>query len=184
MKRKPKAGTSKRAAETRLRLFVETYISNGRNATQAAIKTGYSAKTAGQQGARLLKDVKVQELLQTRQEAIANRLEITTERTLLERARLAYYDIGEIAKAGIAGPKDIAKLPEDLRRIITGWKWDKDGRFVLMFADKGEHLTALDKHLGLYDKDNAQKGKAEAEALREFFRSIYGPGNRLPIARQ
>jgi phage terminase small subunit len=52
-----KSGTSKAAAATRRRLFIETYLANGHNATQAAISAGYSAKTAGSQGQRLLKDV-------------------------------------------------------------------------------------------------------------------------------
>lgn len=156
VRKKPKAGTSKQAAERRRRVFVEAYISNFGNATEAAKSAGYSAKTSRQQGARLLSDVAVSKQIAGRQEALAKKLEISTERTLRERARLAYYDIGDIATAGVKRPADIAKLPEDLRQAIAGWKWDARGRFTLLMIDKNPHLTALDKHLGIYERDNEQ----------------------------
>lgn len=46
-------------------LFVEAY--NG-NATEAALKAGYSPKTAESQGCRLLKNVKVAEAIRARQD--------------------------------------------------------------------------------------------------------------------
>lgn len=45
------------------------------NATQAAIRAGYSAKTAGQIGERLLKKVEVQALLSERMRAREKRTE-------------------------------------------------------------------------------------------------------------
>lgn len=62
------------------------------NATKAAKAAGYSAKTAGQQASRLLKNVKVQEYLQKKQVKVANKLEATHERTMLEIARIAFAD--------------------------------------------------------------------------------------------
>ena len=50
--------------------FVDAYLLDS-NATQAAIKVGYSAKTAHVQGCRLLKNVNVQAAVQAGQEAIA-----------------------------------------------------------------------------------------------------------------
>jgi phage terminase small subunit len=47
------------------RLFVEAYLANP-NATQSAIKAGYSEKTAYSQGQRLLKNVEIAKLLEKR----------------------------------------------------------------------------------------------------------------------
>lgn len=54
------------ALTTKQRAFVEAYLSNGFNATQAAITAGYSKKTAYSQGSRLLKNVEIQAALETR----------------------------------------------------------------------------------------------------------------------
>ncbi len=153
---KAKGGASQQSAQLRRRAFAEAYLSNSRNATQAAITAGLSPKSAGSAGERMLKHVEVQAILQVREREILAKLEISTERTLRERARLAYYDIGDLACAGIKSPDDIARLPVDIRQAVTGWKWDKDGRFMLQFADKNPHLTALERHQGLYRADNEQ----------------------------
>lgn len=137
-------------------LFVHEYLID-KNATQAAIRAGYSLKTAYSIGHENLTKPEIRARLQEAMEKLANSLEITAERTLRERARLAYFDIGEIARANPQKPEDIANLPRELRQAVAGWKWDKDGRFIVEFIDKSAHLTALDKHLGLYEKDNLQK---------------------------
>ena len=155
-KKRTKAGTSKRSAEQRKLDFVEAYLSNGGNATEAALAAGYSKSGAGKQGYRMSKDPYILSILDKRQAEVFDNLKITSERTLLERARLAYYDIGELAKAGIKGPADIASLPDEVRQAVTGWKWDSKGNFTLLFADKAPHLTAIDKYIGLYKADNEQ----------------------------
>lgn len=73
-KRRPakrvKAAASKSAAEQRRALFVEEYLANSGNATQAAIKAGYSKKTAKQQGSRLLTNVDVAAEVAKRRETV------------------------------------------------------------------------------------------------------------------
>lgn len=174
-KKKGKAGTSREAAEQKRLAFVEHYLANGSNASQAAIAAGYSAKTAGVTGAKMLKDPRVKLILEQRTAAIFDNLKITSERTLLERARLAYYDIGELAKAGIKGPADIANLPDEVRQAVTGWKWDVKGNFTLLFADKNPHLSAIDRYIGLYEKDNAQKVDPLADLLARVAGSGFKP---------
>lgn len=163
-----KAGTSKAAAEERRAQFVEAYISNGGNATDAAIQAGYSAKTADQQGSRLLKDVKVAAMLESRRAQVCTRLEISTERILQERARLAFFDVRKLFDSN-GGPVPIHELDDDSAAAIAGLEVveqfegsGEDRKFVgylkkYKLADKGASLTALEKHLGMYEKDNAQK---------------------------
>ncbi len=195
VKKKPKAGTSKRAAEARRRLFVEAYIANGCNATEAAIAAGYSAKTAYRTGADIIKEPQVQQMLRERQEALAKKYELTTEAVIEKLAKLVHADLRRPYNAD-GSLKPPSEWPDDVAAAVVGFEaieeftgTGRDRQFVgirkkVKMIEPTAALNLAMKHLGMFDKDNAQKGKAEAEALREFFRSIYGPGNRLPIARQ
>jgi len=58
--------------------FVEEYLVD-LNGTQAAIRAGYSAKTAKQQASRLLTNVDVQTAIKDRQEVRSERLDITVD---------------------------------------------------------------------------------------------------------
>ena len=69
--------------------FCEEYLIDS-NAKQAAIRTGYSKKTADVQGVRLLKNVNVKKYIESRKNKLADNLEITAERTLQEIADIAY----------------------------------------------------------------------------------------------
>ncbi|MCP1404437.1 terminase small subunit [Achromobacter insolitus] len=66
------------------------------NAKQAAIRAGYSPKTAESQGSRLLSNAKVAKAIQAGKEARAARTEITQDRVLQELARLAFFDIRQL----------------------------------------------------------------------------------------
>lgn len=56
--------------------FVKEYLIDS-NATQAAIRAGYSEKTANEQGSRLLANVSVRQAVDKGQEKKAEKLEIT-----------------------------------------------------------------------------------------------------------
>ncbi len=61
--------------------FVQEYLVD-LNATQAAIRAGYSAHTADVQGPRLLGNVGVAAAIQAAQTALSERLEVTAERVV------------------------------------------------------------------------------------------------------
>lgn len=76
-------------------LFVKEYLVD-LNATQAAIRAGYSKKTANEQGARLLANVSIQEALQEAMSKRAEKVEITAEQVLQRWIDIAYADPNEI----------------------------------------------------------------------------------------
>ena len=85
-------GLSAAATAQRKGEFVAAYLANGRNAHQAALSAGYSARSACSQGARLLSNANVRAQIDeanTKAAAIAG---LSVERTLREIARLAYAD--------------------------------------------------------------------------------------------
>ena len=61
--------------------FVDEYLVD-LNATQAAIRAGYSARTANEQGPRLLVNVGIATAIQTAQEARSQRLQLTQDDVL------------------------------------------------------------------------------------------------------
>lgn len=61
--------------------FARNYIANGGNATQAALKAGYSKKSAYSQGQRLLKDVEIKQILEKEQKKNIERFEYTIEQS-------------------------------------------------------------------------------------------------------
>ena len=63
--------------------FVDEYLVD-LNATQAAIRAGYSEKTAYSIGQRLLKNVEVQKMIANRMEERSKRTEITQDRVLTD----------------------------------------------------------------------------------------------------
>lgn len=79
--------------------FVAEYLID-LNATQPAIRAGYSEKTATEQGSRLLTNVKVQEAIAEGQNKTAEKLEITKERIVDELAKIAFADIRKAVRWG------------------------------------------------------------------------------------
>ena len=101
-------------------LFVREYLVD-RNATQAAIRAGYSEKSAHDQGSRLLKHVEVQAALRARGAEALARLEVTEERTMQELAAVAFSNIKDYLKWDKDGDlvvKDSADIPDALAAAI------------------------------------------------------------------
>jgi phage terminase small subunit len=77
--------------------FVMEYLKD-LNATQAAIRAGYSKKTASSQGERLLRNAKVQAAVTKGREKLAAKVEVTTERVLGGLLAEAMADDGPMCK--------------------------------------------------------------------------------------
>ncbi|KXB29266.1 hypothetical protein AT959_14925 [Dechloromonas denitrificans] len=142
--------------------FIQQYLVD-KNATQAAIRAGYSAKTASSAGERLLRNVEVCEAIERGMSDLAGRLGITAERVLLERSRLAFFDVRKLFRDD-GGPKPINELDDDTAAAIAGLEvaeiWEgsgEDRHFVgylkkYKLASKDPSLAALDKYFGLNEK--------------------------------
>jgi phage terminase small subunit len=68
------------------RLFIKEYLVD-LNATQAAIRAGYSVYTANEQGSRLLANVSIKSAIKEEMDKRAKRTEIDIDRVLLEYRR-------------------------------------------------------------------------------------------------
>lgn len=72
--------------------FCEEYLIDS-NATQAAIRAGYSEDTAGVIGHENLKKPYIKEYINVRQKELVDKLKLTQERILQEYSKIAFFDI-------------------------------------------------------------------------------------------
>ena len=159
------------------RQFVEEYILD-LNATAAARRAGYAAGSAKVRAAELMQTPEVQEAIQARMNARSERTEITADRTLSEIGYMAFYDPAEFV--AVSNPNDIKDLPEEVRRAIVGWSWDKLGNFVLKLASKTTALDMLAKHLSIYAPT---KVEATISVASKILEEIDGTSAGLPSDR-
>jgi phage terminase small subunit len=139
--------------------FVKEYLLE-QNATKAAIAAGYSEKTAGQQGHRLLKDAQIRAEIEQKNTEINQKLDLSVERIKLEIARLCYYDPAAFFKPD-GSPKAIADIDEDSRRAMVGFETAE------LFEGSGEKrdLAGYIKKFKLSDKGRALELAARVQKM-------------------
>lgn len=134
--------------------FVEEYLID-LNATQAAIRAGYSAKTANEQGARLLANVSVQDVVSRKMAERSKRTGISQDRIVLELARIAFMKMTDIVNAD--GEINTGATDDDLACIEsikykksesdTGYSEERE----VKVASKLKALELLGKHMGMWN---------------------------------
>ena len=157
--------------------FAEEYLVD-LNATQAAIRAGYSGKTAYSQGDRLLKDVEVRKLIDYAMSKRSERTQITAERVLQELARVAFFDPRRLLNAD-GSPRPINELDDDTAAVLAGmdiheeyFGSGEDRQFIgytkkVKVSDKVAALGLAMRHLGmLKDKLEVKNIDERAERLR------------------
>ena len=164
------------------------------NATQAAIRAGYSPKTAEQTASRLLRNVKVQEYIAKRQKELSRSTQITQERVIKELALIAFSNNADYARVvekkmqtevdgmlvdvlGEDGkpimyrtvePVLTDELTEEQKRALAVIKKGRDGLEVKSF-DKVRALELLGKHLGIFtEKIEANVNDTTRSELQEL----------------
>lgn len=142
--------------------FVSEYLID-LNATQAAIRAGYSERTARATGAENLTKPDIATAIAEAQEARAERLQIDADTVLQEIAKLAYVNMRDFIRLTPNGDAfiDLSDLTRDqaaaLAEITVEDFLDGRGddarevrRVKIKLADKKGSLELLGKHLGLF----------------------------------
>lgn len=112
------AESKKRKLTGNKKRFAEEFLID-RNAKQAAIRAGYSVKTAYSQGQRLKKDPLVKEYIDRFTDKQSAKLNLTAERVLEEIAKMAFFNPKDLFNAD-GSPKAISDLGDDVAAAITG----------------------------------------------------------------
>ena len=119
-------------------------------------------ETVWQEASRIANDPRVAARIKQLKYKVTAGMEVTVERVLRERARLAFFDPRAMLH-GDGTPKGIHELDDDVAAAISGFdivSIASDGQEIgrinkIKLADKNASLTALEKHLGMYkDNDN------------------------------
>jgi phage terminase small subunit len=172
--------------------FVEEYLLD-LNATQAAIRAGYSAATAHSQGQRLLKHVEVKKAIAAAKKARAERMAISQDRVLQELARIAYFDIRKTVDANGA-PIPIQDLDADTASAIAGIdileQYEQVGEERVLVGllkkykvfDKNTAITNAMRHLGMM-KDSLKVDLPPGGSLVKVM-FVDAPANPAPGAAQ
>ncbi len=139
--------------------FVREYLVD-LNATQAALRAGYSPRTADAQGSRLLTKVEIARAVELASEKRAQRTEITADRVLQELALLAFSsiehytvdDAGQVMVKEDAPPGAIRAIASVKHTIRTSHDGEviRDVEFRLW--DKPGPLKLAGQHVGRFAK--------------------------------
>lgn len=168
-------------------LFVDEYLID-LNATQAAIRAGYSEKTAEQMGYQLLQKTSVQKAINEQMAERSKRTEITQDKVLKELAAIAFAKATDYAivieRQAVYTTDEGVRIPlhdengnpvmiQDVQLVLTdelnekqksalaGIKHGKYGIEVTM-CNKEKALELLGRHLGMF-KDKIELSGIEAE---------------------
>ena len=134
------------------------------NGTQAAIRAGYSEKTAAATAARLLRNVNIPNEISRRQKDLQRRTEVTQERVVMELARVAFADATDFVQVetriinrgdievplDLAVHKETAELSADQRAAIASIKQGANG-VEIKLHDKIKALELLGRHIGMFN---------------------------------
>ena len=78
--------------------FVDEYLID-LNATQAAIRAGYSVKTANEQGSQLLAKLSIQQVISEKMAERSKRTGVNQDRIVLELAKIAFVKMIDVVNS-------------------------------------------------------------------------------------
>jgi len=153
-------------------MFVSEYLVD-LNATQAAIRAGYSTKMAGKIGYQLLEKTRIQEAIETAMKEREKRTQITADRVLQELARIAYSDMRRFSRWGPGGVKlknseelsdDEAACVAEVSETVTEY----GGSIKFKLHDKLKALELAGRHLGLFKDKLELSGETGVRIINDI----------------
>lgn len=152
--------------------FVQEYLVD-LNATQAALRAGYSASTAHSQGAAFLKKPQISTAVREALNRRSARVELSQDAVIEELRRIAFGDLRDIAEWGADGVQfknsndltaEQAATVAEISESVTS----TGGSKRIKRHDKVKALELLGRHMGMWnDKLNVTGGAELAAAIEE-----------------
>lgn len=163
------------------KIFVDEYLID-LNATQAAIRAGYSPDTAGSIGSENLKKPEIRARIEKAMAERSKRTGINQDRIIMELAKIALLNpkglvnFDEATIKEDATDEDVAAVASvKVKRFPT-----KDGEGVereVKIYDKTKALELLGRHLGMFkDKVEVSGLDEEKKKLEDILQQIRGDG--------
>jgi phage terminase small subunit len=143
--------------------FVEEYLID-LNATQAAIRAGFSEATAAEQGYQLLHKTSVIDAIAEAKAARSERTQITADMVVAELARIGFSNMGNYARWNGSGVDlvDSSTLNDDALRCVSEVSQTvtaEGGTVKFKLHDKKGALDSLGRHLGMFQDNLNLKGE-------------------------
>ena len=154
--------------------FIEEYLID-LNATQAAIRAGYSPDTAQQTGSENLSKPVIRAQIDRAMAERSKRTGVNAERVVQELAKIAFVNAAEVIDPKTATVKEDA-LPEDTAAIqsVKVKTFGEDGlEREIKMADKIKALELLGKHLGMF-QNNVNVTLGSSDKLDDIMSQIGG----------
>lgn len=159
--------------------FVEEYLID-LNATQAAIRAGYSPNTANVIGAENLIKPNIRAHVDKAMAERSKRTGVNADRVIQELARIAFVDPTKVISTDTAKVREDAS--EDDRAAIASVKYKRSSGETtdtiereVRFSDKIKALELLGKHMGMF-KDKLDLTVGTSEKLSDIMDQIGGEG--------
>jgi phage terminase small subunit len=151
----------------KIKRFCEEYLKD-LNGTQAAIRAGYSAKTANEQSSKLLAKVNIQNYVSELKKSLSDKNEGLAQQVIDELKKLGFANIQDYIgpqndiKDLTTIARDNAAAVESIKKTVTefGGAGDSSGKKTTIqfkLYDKISALEKLGRHLGIFELDNQQK---------------------------
>jgi phage terminase small subunit len=168
---------SKSVLTPRQERFVREYLID-LNATQAAVRAGYSTRTARQIGARLLTNVDIVAAVAKAKQARATRLGITADQVLRELARIGFsnvdhYRIDDSGRVVLADDAPdgatcaLSSVKEKTRTVDTGETTVTTREVEYKLWDKVSALYKIGQHIGMFGEDRSPPTRFVIRVVRE-----------------
>lgn len=162
--------------------FIEEYLID-LNATQAAIRAGYSPRNADKIGSELLGKTRVSDAIKVAMAERSKRTGINQDRILMELAKIALVNPKKVIDFDEATIREDA-LPEDLAAVASVKVKrfpTKDGEGIereIKFYDKTKALDLAGRHLGMFKDKIELSGSLDAEKtkLDDLLQQMRGGG--------
>lgn len=145
------------------RRFCEEYVID-LNGTQAATRAGFSEKTANEQAVRILANVSVKKYIAKLQGKLRKQTNLSAQDVIEELQKVGFSNIQDFIEEENT-IKDISKIKRPkaaaVSAIETSESTSKDGTVTVntkfKLYNKVDALEKIGRHLGIFEKDNAQK---------------------------
>lgn len=147
--------------------FIEEYLID-LNATQAAIRAGYSPDTAKSIGSENLTKPDIKAQIAKAMAERSRRTGVNADRVIMELAKIAFVNANDVIDPKTATIKEGA-LPEDTAAIqsVKVKTFGEDGlEREIKMADKLKALELLGKHLGMFRDKLEVSGTLEMEKTK------------------
>ena len=173
--------------------FVDEYLTNGYNATEAyasccAGKSTKSRESCGTLGSNLLQNVKVKQYLELRIEQ--RKKELHVDQNYVVRKLLEIVECDVVEQTQYLTKDELDKMPKNVRKLVTSIETIKtttkrsfkygneteeefNEKYKVTFMSKDKAIDSLGKHTGAFMKDNITlQGNIETKSFTDALKDI------------